>query len=458
GSAEVNRVLGEINLRRGELMQANTTFERAMRSYRTLRVQVPYTRAMLGAAEANRRRGTPQKAEDLFTEAQALALEVTQPALEGEALLGLGRIARTRGRAELADPWLRQAGERFKANHSPALEAHVTIELARLALMAGHLDEANRLVAHALKQARKTTKATGERGPEALANVVWAAVATTMGQLDQARAHAHEAEHLAEEEADEQALVEATLAAAEVELLSESLQSAVNAFNHAQGVAQSREATVADALTSVGLARILLRRELWDEAATIFQETLPRLRAAEDVGAQALAQTGLGEARRNLNDRQGAQAAFSEATQLARTCASPLLEAEALGGEARALLAGADPEAAVGRYREALALVDRVGESVADLGDRATFYDGYASLYSEAIFAAATARSEAAVTTFTAAFASLATRPGRQAVALRLREYAQAVPTAGRDLEPDEQERNKQMVALLNIARKALAR
>ena len=99
----------------------------------------------------------------------------------------------------------------------------------------------------ALRLARKPTDG-GERGPEALALAVWSAVSAALGQLDSARAHAHEALTLAEAEGDEQARIEAALAVAEVELMAENLQSAVNAFNRAATLAQAREAVVADTI------------------------------------------------------------------------------------------------------------------------------------------------------------------------------------------------------------------
>jgi hypothetical protein len=134
------------------------------------------------------------------------------------------------------------------------------------------------------------------------------------------------------------------------------------------------------------------------------------------------------------------------------------MEAEALAGEARALLAGPELEAALGKYQQALALVERVGDSIADLGDRAAYFDGYVALYAEAIFAAARQRAEQTADAITAALAAHATRPGRQTAAHRLREFARSLPTSGQDLERDEQDRNKQVVALLDTARKALAR
>lgn len=429
-----------------------------MRSFRTLHAQVPYTRAMLGAAESHRRRGAPVKAEDLFTEGQALALEVSQPGLEGHAALGLARIARARGRAEQALTWLRLTEERFSSQGALAQVAHITIEHARLALMAGRLDEANRLVGEALRQAHEANAVGGARGPVALANAVWGAVTLAYGRLDQARAHAHEARTLAEQEADDLALVEAALLVAEVELLADNLQAAVNAYNQAQALSQAREAIVADALTSVGLGRILLRRELWEEAAVAFQEAAPRLRAAEDASAQALAALGLGEARSHLADMPGARAAFEEAVTLARRSMNPLMEAEALGSLARVILAEGDAAAALGQYHQALALIARVGESIADMGDRAVYFDGYAALYAEAIYAGTRAADDTGAQADAATFAGLGTRAGRSLAAQRLREYAQAISTAGRDMSAEEQKEAQRLSVVLDSARKTLSR
>jgi tetratricopeptide (TPR) repeat protein len=413
---------------------------------------------MLGAAESHRRRGAPVKAEDLFTEGQALALEIAQPGLEGHATLGLARIARARGHIEQAVTWLQLTEERFTAQGAQAQVAHITIEHARLALMTGRLDEANRLVGEALRQAHEASETSGAHGPVALANAVWGSVALAYGRLDQARAHAHEASGLAEREADDQALIEAALLVAEVELLADNLQAAVNAFNHAQALAQAREATVADTLTSVGLGRILLRRELWEEAAVAFQEAAPRLRATEDVTAQALVELGLGEARSHLADLPAARAAFEEAATLARKGMNPLMEAEALGSQARVTLAEGDAAAAVIQYRQALDLVTRVGESIADMGDRAVFFDGYAALYAEVIYAGANAADEAGALADASVFAGLGTRAGRTVAAQRLREYVQAIPTTGRDLSAEEQKEARRLSALLNTARKTLSR
>ena len=125
GQAEANRLLGEVNLRRGQLSQAIAVFDRAIRAMRTLKAQLPYARATLGAAEAYRRKGTPRKAEDLFTEARDLARETGHAVLEARAALGLGQIARHRGLSATALPLLqeseRQLVSQYLAHHASVL-------------------------------------------------------------------------------------------------------------------------------------------------------------------------------------------------------------------------------------------------------------------------------------------------------------------------------------------------
>jgi hypothetical protein len=283
-------------------------------------------------------------------------------------------------------------------------------------------------------------------------------VSATLGQLDSARAHAHEALTLAEAAGDDQARIEATLAGAEVELMAENLQAAVNAFNHAVTLAQAREAVVAEVAASVGLGRVLLRRGLWEEAATVIYEALPRLRAAGDLAGQTLAHLSLGEARRNLNDNDASRAAFADASRLARASDNRLLEAEALSGEARLLLGSGELEASTSRYGQALESVERIGASVADIGDRATFFDGYAALYAEAIFALARELASARVAEMASAYAARATKAGSGAAAQRLRDYARSMTTSGKALTPERQSANKAISALLDSARKTLTR
>ncbi|HUY75856.1 MAG TPA: hypothetical protein VMV29_03745, partial [Ktedonobacterales bacterium] len=221
-------------------------------------------------------------------------------------------------------------------------------------------------------------------------------------------------------------------------------------------LAQARENIVADCLAALGLGRVLLRRGLWEEAASAHTEAAPRLRATEEVAAQGLAQLGLGEARRNLDDTDGARQAFAAAQRLYHESGDALSEAAALQSEARTLMAAPELEAAVGRYAQAQRLVERVGDALADAVTRAGFYDAQAMLYAEAIYTLASEQSADGALTVARAYAGRAGKAGRAAASQRLREYDHALPRQGASLAADEATRNKAIARILADARKAL--
>src|SRR5262249_46662753 len=150
--------------------------------------------------------------------------------------------------------------------------------------------------------AEEATRQTSEPGPIAAALLVEEDLALALGQLEVARVRVEEAIASAQREGDGLSAIHAALGRAEMELRAENLDAAVHAFNRALDLARAGEAAIEEALASLGLARVLLRRGLYEEAAIGHQEQLARLRAADDVAALAQAHEGIGEARRELGD------------------------------------------------------------------------------------------------------------------------------------------------------------
>lgn len=457
GTAESNWVLGEVQLRRGQLSQAITDFDRSSRAFKTLRAQVPYVRSVLGSAEAQRRKANPRKAEDLFAEARSVAREVEQPLLEASAMLGLARIARQRGQ-ERAGPELEEVARRFEADGRPAAAARALVEQARWSVTRGELDHALDLATQARTLAEDAKQTTGEPGPSGAAATAAAQAALALGQLEAARTLAAEAVQLARRESDALPLVEATLEQAETELHADNLDAAVNGFNAAATLAKQSEAAVAEALAALGLGRILLRRGLWEEAATAHQELVARLRAYDDVAALALAYLGIGEAQRNLDDADASRQAFGQAQRLYAGSGDALGEADAIYGEARLLLDVPELEAAVGRFRQALELVERVGTGISDMAIRAGFFSHQAPLYGDAIFASAREQHAERALEVAHRYAELADRSGLAVAAQRLREYEQSLPTRGADLTKEQIEQAKVTGRILADTRQALSR
>lgn len=457
GQAESNRLLGEVNLLRGQLSQSVAVFDRAIRALRTLKAQLPYARATLGVAEAYRRKGTPRKAEDFFTEARDLARETGHILLEARASLGLGQIARQRGDSAIAAPLLQESAQRLEAAHRGSLASLALDESALLALTQGKLDDAGELARQALSLAQQADAPARMIGPEAAANCAAGMVALIRGQLAEARTFAEQATTHAASASDELWRIEAALLLGEVELAADNLQAAVAAFNQAQGLAKDREAQVAEGLAQVGLARVLLRRELYGEAANGHQEMLFRFRVADEPEAQALVHLGLGEARRQLGDLDAALQAFTEALQLYQRCDNPLGQSDACRGMANVLVEQGKPEARA-RFSQALTLVEQVGDAIADEQTRAGFFDTRAPLYADAIVDAAQTNDAERARTLVESYRTRVTKSGRLALAQRVQEFERIIPVSGAELTPDEAAQNKAMARILADARRSLKR
>lgn len=455
GQAEANRLLGEVNLLRGQLSQAISVFDRAIRALRALKAELPYARATLGAAEANRRKGTPRKAEDLFDEAREIAHNTGHVVLEARAALGLGQIARHRGLSALAEPLLTESARRLEDAHRATLASLAFGERARLALTLGRLDDARKLAERALELARVNDTSAREIGPEAAALCAAGLAALTRGQLAEARVFAEQAVSHAQQEGDEIWRAEAALLMGEVELAADNLQAAVAAFNQAQNLAHDREAQVAEGLAQIGLARVLLRRELYAEAANGHQEMLFRFRVTDEPEAQALVHLGLGEARRQLGDTEAALQSFTEALRLYEECENPLGQSDACRGLANVLVEQGAPEGRQ-RFEQAISLVERVGDAIADEQGRGVFYDMRAPLFADALVEAAQAHDAARVTALVDDYRRRASKSGRLVLAQRLQEFERVIPVRSADLTPEEAAHNKAMAHLLADARRSL--
>jgi tetratricopeptide (TPR) repeat protein len=282
-------------------------------------------------------------------------------------------------------------------------------------------------------------------------------VALLRGELAEARAFAAAAVLHAQQEADEVWRAEAALLTGEVELAADDLQAAVTAFHSAQRVAHDCEAQVAEGLAQVGLARVLLRRELYAEAVNGHQEMLFRFRVTDEPEAQALVQLGLGEARRQLGDPEAAQQAFNEALQLYTGCDNPLGQSDACRGLANVLVGQGNTEAR-SQFAQAIALVEQVGEALSNAAVRAGFFDTRAPLYADAIAAAANSQDGERVNDLVASYRERATKSGRLALAQRLQEFEHVIPLKSDDLTAEELTHNKAVAHALADARRSLRR
>ncbi|MGZ3676441.1 MAG: hypothetical protein ACXVCO_19230, partial [Ktedonobacterales bacterium] len=177
-----------------------------------------------------------------------------------------------------------------------------------------------------------------------------------------------------------------------------------------------------------------------------------------DAEALVLAQMGVGAARHGQGELTAARQAYVEAQRLAARSDAVLSQADALHGEARVLLDIPEIEAAIGRFTQALALIERVGDAISDAHDRVSFYDGRAALYADAIYAFAREQNAARAQEVAQHYAGRSDRAGRAAAGQRLKEYEQSIPIRGADLTKEQIEQNKTIARILSDARQALSR
>src|SRR6202165_4118784 len=143
GTANANLLLGEINMRRGQLSYANSTMERALRTYKAIAYRIGQAEASAGLGEVQRRRGFLSTALQTFDEARTLAHKIENERVESRVLLGIGDIYRQQGRTAQADEFYRNAQRRMQGIHDAISVAEAQLRLALLAVFAGRLDEAN---------------------------------------------------------------------------------------------------------------------------------------------------------------------------------------------------------------------------------------------------------------------------------------------------------------------------
>ena len=457
GTAEANWILGEVHLRRGQLAQSVKVFDRSVRAFRAQRSQIALAQSLLGTAEAHLRHNEPRRAEVFFGEAESVAASAEQPGLEAIARTGLARIARQSGHLDEAIRLLDEATRQSEGLNRLSDAAHALIEQAQATLNKGELSRAQELAERAQHLAEQAIEATGERGPVAESLVALSAIAAVTGDFASARQHAAEAVGRAAVEGDTWPVIQAALASAEVELLSGNLSAAVSGFNAALSHAKDAEARLQESLANIGLARVLSRRGLDDEAVILLQEHMPQLRAANDVVALAQTLTATGHAQHALRNIDAAHQSFEMARALATEHRLALQEIAALHGIGRSLADVPEMEAASEQYSQAIERVEHISGAIQNAERRAGFVGTYVELYCEAIRLAALDRNGERGAALARWFAGSAYREGVDRAIQRLREYEQQIPIRGADLTKEQIERNKEVVRLVQEARKVLS-
>lgn len=138
--------------------------------------------------------------------------------------------------------------------------------------------------------------------------------------------------------------------------------SADNLLEAALVIARRLQSPRMAAQVQCAMAELALRRDRIEPAAYTLGSVLQLTRQTGDVVGQAYTLTCLGSARRLLGDMSGAQAALSEALELAGSIGNRLIRGQALLGLAELHLARDEEHGTLARIDEALAVLREHGE------------------------------------------------------------------------------------------------
>ncbi len=228
---------------------------------------------------------------------------------------------------------------------------------------------------------------------------------------------------------------------------------AVALYNEAGALARAAEERINEGLANTGLASVMLRRELWDEALERYQEMLPRFRDTGDASAHGATLIGIGLAQRGLGNYQRAQQAFAEAAELYRSAEQPLGEAEALYGHASVLVAQERLEESLPPFEAAIERVERTLQHLAAQDDRAAFLRRWLNLYSDAVLSHIRTNQEARARALAESYAA---RAGGAELAAQLKVFEDSLPTRSHTLTKEQQEYQKSVARRISELRKRL--
>ncbi|MFL5702945.1 MAG: tetratricopeptide repeat protein, partial [Ktedonobacteraceae bacterium] len=432
------------------LSYANSTMERALRTYKAITYRIGQAEASAGLGEIQRRRGFLSTALQTFDEARTLAQKIANEGVESRALLGIGDIYRQQGRTAQAGEFYRNAQTRMESIHDSASVAEAQLRLARLAVFAGRLDEANSYLAMA--------KSTVEKQPQADQlvpgmQIIQGQLLLTQGDFVQAETSFSTAHNLAEGQQEPLLAAEALLDLAKTRLARGELDTATSTFIEASRQFQLLESTDGDGAAVLGIAQTLIGRELWEEAIQRCEEALTRFNQSDDLIGQADAVLSLGLAHRGNGELEEALNDFNQALHLYQQQQQPLGEADTRYERAGIYLAQSKLDAALAELNRAINLVEQVMKTLSAPQQWSMFLSQYTELYVQTAIAYVRLNQDSQALTLLQTFTHIA---GADEARKQIKAYEETVPLVGEELTENEIRMNKDLIKRLGQLRKKL--
>jgi len=289
-------------------------------------------------------------------------------------------------------------------------------------------------------------------------SLVRAEIAVDLNRLDDARRLYGEAQRLATSSNDLATQADALLGQAEIALRQgtpDALNAAVALYNQARDLCKATENRVGEVVANVGLGRVLLARELWEEGVEAAEEMVPRLRELEQRGALVLALLAIGQGRRGRQELEVAEAAFAEARELAHDIEHPMLESQATEGLANIALDRDDFARALATFDAAIQDVNAVVGRLSDASERSSYLEGEVDLFAEAAYAAVRAGQQDHATATVRGYVAATGKPAKEALADALKTFESALNQRAKETEDKaEAERFKEQARRMGDLRK----
>jgi len=275
----------------------------------------------------------------------------------------------------------------------------------------------------------------------------------TEGDFSQAEARFSDSHNQAEALQEPLLAAEALLGLAQTRLSRSELDAASSTFLEAGRQYQLLGSTDGDGWAMLGLAQTLIGQELWDEAIENGEGAFTRFNQTGDLVGQADTILALGLAQRGKDNLDEAASRFEQAVMLYQQQHRPLGEADARYERAGVFLARGPLDLAINDLSQAIALVERVMNTLSTPEQWSLFLNQYADLYAQAAITEARRNQDSKAKEILSSFARIA---GNAAIAQHLKTYEESVPTKGEDLTEDEIRANRDLIRRIRELRRSL--
>ncbi len=275
----------------------------------------------------------------------------------------------------------------------------------------------------------------------------------TLGDFSQAEARFSEARDHAEAQQEPLLAAESLLGLAQTRLARGELEAAANTFLAAGRQFQLVESVSGDGQAMLGVAQTLIGQQAWEQAREHCEGALTRFRQSDDQPGQADAQLSLGLARRGSGQTQEAAGQFERALTLYRQQQQPSGEADTRFELAGIYLEQGNLEQAQSALTGAIALTERVMNTLSTPEQRRTFLGQFAELYT---LTAITQVRRDQDTQARQTLASYTRMAGSAAVVSYIKAYETEISVADEDTSEAEKVANKNLVKRLKQLRSTL--